>query len=344
MPVHRTRLTVVYTLLSGLAAALILSACDSTKSPPHATTQAATGPATTTTAPALERFEYAQIHMGMRCRLVVYATNEDVAVAACRAAFARIAEIDRVASDYLLASELNHVCKTATTQPVKVSDDLWALLIEARKISELTGGAFDITVGPYSQLWRKARKEKVLPTQDALATARPLVGYEKVQLDPANRTVRLTVPGMKLDLGGIAKGYAGDGAIATLRAHGITSALFECGGDIVLAGPPPGKPGWSVSIVDPGDTAPRSLDLHDCAVSTSGDTMQFVDIDGVRYSHVVDPRTGVGVTTRAMGTVVAPKGLWSDPLSKCVYLVDEAKRDELLKHFPGTKAYVRRLK
>jgi FAD:protein FMN transferase len=147
-----------------------------------------------------------------------------------------------------------------------------------------------------------------------------------------------------LDMGGIAKGYAGDCAIATLREHGIKSALFEAGGDIVMSDAPPGEEGWNVELEDAGPEMPKSLRLHNCAVSTSGDTMQFVEIDGKRYSHVVDPRTGVGLTTRAMATVVAPKGIWSDALSKPAEMLAKEQVEELLKGYPGTRAYTRVLR
>jgi thiamine biosynthesis lipoprotein len=282
--------------------------------------------------------------MGMRTRLVVYAIDETAAVNACRAAFDRVGQVEDVASDYRRDSELMRLCATATTRPVRLSDDLFALLTEAQRIAELSDGAFDATVGPYVQLWRRARKEKKLPTSQEIAEAAQKVGWRKLQVDPTTRTARLSVPGMKLDLGGIAKGYAGDCAIQTLREHGVSSALFEAGGDIVISDAPPGKDGWTIELVDAGPDMPHSVTLHHCAVSTSGDTEQFVEIDGRRYSHVVDPRTGVGLTTRAMSTVVAPKGIWSDGLSKPAEMLTPDKVTELLKHFPGTRAYVRVLR
>jgi thiamine biosynthesis lipoprotein len=131
------------------------------------------------------------------------------------------------------------VCAKAHEAPVKVSDDLFVVLKTALEIAEASGGAFDITVGPFVALWRRARKTKQLPTEAELAAAREKVGWQKVQLDPKERTVRLLVAGMRLDLGGIAKGYAGDGALAVLRRFGITRAMVEFGGDIVLGDPPP---------------------------------------------------------------------------------------------------------
>jgi thiamine biosynthesis lipoprotein len=279
--------------------------------------------------------------MGMRTRLIVYASDETAAVNACRAAFARVGQVEDAASDYRKDSELMRLCATAATRPVAVGDDLWTLLVESQKIAELTDGAFDITVGPYVRLWRVARKEKKLPAKEELAAAEKLVGWRKLTLDPQTRTARLAVAGMKLDMGGIAKGYAGDCAIATLREHGINSALFEAGGDIVMSDAPPGEAGWKVELVDASAEMPQRVTLHNCAVSTSGDTVQFLEIDGRRYSHVVDPHTGVGLTTRAMSTVVAPKGIWSDALSKPAEMLPREKLDALLKEFPGTRSYVR---
>jgi thiamine biosynthesis lipoprotein len=294
------------------------------------------------TAPAaVTRFEYSQIYMGVRTRLVVYASDETAAVNACRAAFKRVGEVDQAASDYLKDSELNKLCATAATRPVALSDDLLTLLVESQALAERSEGAFDITVGPYVRLWRVARKEKKLPAPEALAAAAKVVGWRKLTVDVQSRTARLGVTGMQLDMGGIAKGYAGDCAIQTLREQGIKSALFEAGGDIVISDAPPGEEGWNIELEDAGPDMPKSLRLHNCAVSTSGDTMQFVEIDGKRYSHVVDPRTGIGLTTRAMATVVAPKGIWSDALSKPAEMLPKEKLDALLKLYPGTKAYTR---
>ena len=305
---------------------------------------ASTRPSTLPTTRPLARFEYSKIYMGMRTRLVVYAIDEDAAVNACRAAFDRVGQVEDAASDYRPHSELMKLCATAATRPVKLSDDLYTLLAESRRIAELSDGTFDPTVGPYVQLWRRARMEQKLPSPDEIAAAAQKVGWRKLEIDPATRTARLAVAGMRLDLGGIAKGYAGDRAIQTLREHGITSALFEAGGDIVVSGPPPGKDGWTITLVDAGPDMPQSVTLKDAAVSTSGDTEQFVEIGGRRYSHVVDPRTGIGLTTRAMSTVVAPKGIWSDGLSKPAEMLPREKVDDLLKHFPGARAYVRVLK
>jgi thiamine biosynthesis lipoprotein len=168
------------------------------------------------------------------------------------------------------------------------------------------------------------------------------VGAEHVHLDSAARSVRLDLPGMRVDLGGIAKGYILDRALAELRRRGVTRALLEAGGDIVLGDPPRGLAGWRVAI--PGASAAlqaRADTLANAAVATSGDTEQFVIIDGIRYSHVIDPRTGLGLTTRRQAAVVAPDGLTADPLATALVVLDDATAATLLRAYPQVVAEVR---
>jgi len=194
-------------------------------------------------------------------------------------------------------------------------------------VSELSDGAFDVTIGPVVRLWRQARKDRQLPDADERAAALKRVGYKHMVLDPKEKTVDLKIPGMLLDLGGIAKGFAADEALKVVSQHGITSALVAASGDIAVSAPPPGKPGWRIDIAPlPGAKRTRQLLLKDMAVSTSGDTEQFVEIAGTRYSHIVDPRTGLGLTGRRSVTVVAPRGIQSDSLTKMASILppDEA--------------------
>ncbi len=289
---------------------------------------------------ALERFTFTQVHMGMEARLVVYAPSLEVTERACTAAFARIGELDAIMSDYRRDSELNRLCDRAGGDPVKVSDDLFRVLARSQEISRATNGAFDVTVGPVVQLWRAARRTAQLPSRAEIDAARAKVGYTKMTLDPVGKRVRLRTPGMRLDLGGIAKGYACDAAQVVLREQGITRALVEMGGDIVLSGPPPGTKGWTIRII----TAKGPLDrtLANCAISTSGDTEQFVIIGGRRYSHVVDPRTGWAVTNRVQASVIAPDGFTSDPLSKIFALIEGKSAEAVLKRLGAREWFVRR--
>jgi thiamine biosynthesis lipoprotein len=302
-------------------------------------------PAQPQAAPPLTRFEFESKHMGTTFRIVLHAPDEKTAKAAADAGFARVAALDRSMSDYRQDSELMKLCaafRTAVGPPVPVSDELFAVLWQARELSRLSDGAFDVTVGPVVQLWRHARRTQQLPDRDELVAAMRKVGWRNVELDPEKKTVRLLAPGMQLDLGGIAKGYAADAVLALLRQRfGITRALVAAAGDITCGDPPPGRDFWEVDIAPIArGQAPRHLRLANAAVSTSGDLEQFVEIGGVRYSHVVDPRTGLGVTGRRSVTVVAPRGVTADSYTKAVMLMPGGRGFELIEATPGAAAYV----
>ncbi len=293
-------------------------------------------------AAAPRRYEYSEIAMGVRARIVVYAGSEEQARAACRAAFDRIAQLEDVMSDYRPTSELMRLCARAGGPPVKISPDLLSILRLSEDLSRRSDGAFDVTIGPMVRLWRTARRSRVLPSRAELDAARRLVGWRKLHIDSKLSTVRLDVPGMQLDLGGIAKGYACDAAQRVLKRQGIKSALVEMGGDIAVSGPPPGKSGWQIDLANTPDPQRWALLLTNRGISSSGDTEQFVEIEGKRYSHIVDPRTGVGLTDGIAVTVIAPNCTTSDGLSTAISVLGEEKGRELLKDYPGTSAYVRR--
>jgi thiamine biosynthesis lipoprotein len=293
--------------------------------------------------PALQRFRYVEPHMGTRFEIILYASDESTARQASAAAFARIASLDASMSDYRQESELMRLCAKAGGPPVRVSDDLFVVLRRAEEVSRRSGGAFDVTVGPVVRLWRRARRTQKLPERDQLARALALVGYKNVRLDARGRTVQLLKPGMQLDLGGIAKGYAADAALKALKKHGVTRALVAAGGDVAMSGPPPGAAGWSVAVaqlVGVEKSPPGKLVLHGAAVSTSGDASQGVEIDGKRYSHIVDPRTGVGLVGRMGVTVVAPDGITADSLTKVVAVLGPAKGIPIIQETPGISARV----
>jgi thiamine biosynthesis lipoprotein len=286
--------------------------------------------------------------MGTLFRIVLYAPDEAAAKKAADAGFERIAQLDNIMSDYKETSELMQLCQKAGGEPVKISEDLFFILSKSQDVAKQSEGAFDVTVGPVVRLWRRARRQKELPDKDRLAAALELVGYDKLKLDLKNRTAQLTKRGMLLDLGGIAKGHAADEAQAVLKKHGIKSALVAAGGDVVVSAAPPGTEGWTVGIapLDHPDKPPtRFLLLKDAAVSTSGDAEQFVEIDGKRYSHIVDPKTGVGLIGHASVTVVAPNGTASDSLATAVSVLGPDKGLKLIDagrncrpHHPGNGA------
>jgi thiamine biosynthesis lipoprotein len=302
-------------------------------------------PAAAADAP-LSRHAFREPHMGTTFRIIVYTPDEATARNASRAAFDRIAALNDRLSDYKPDSELMRLCARAGEGPVPVSDELFFVLSRAQEVSRLSGGAFDVSVGPVVRLWRRARRTGQLPDPEKLARARALVGYRNIDLDARGHTVRLAKPGMQLDLGGIAKGYAADEALKVLRRHGITRALVAAGGDIAVSGAPPGAPGWKIAIAPLTEAEGASgpwLWLADGAVSTSGDAEQHVEIGGKRYSHIVDPSTGLGLVGRMSATVVARNGTTADSLTKVVAVLGPTKAFPLVESVPGTSARFVRL-
>ena len=256
--------------------------------------------------------------MGTLVRITIYSDD----ASPIRAAFSRIAELDEKLSDYKPDSELNRLCHTHG-QAVHVSEDLFRVLEASLKLSALTDGAFDVTIGAVTHLWRLGK----IPDDSAMAD----VGWKQVMLDKRYRTVELKLAGMQLDLGAIAKGYAADEALKTLRALGVRRALIAVSGDIVAGDAPPGTQGWRVGL----EPAGGEILLHNAAVSTSGDTEQFREIGGVKYSHIIDPKTGLGLRSAIAVTVVARRGLDADPIATAVSVLGEER---------GRKVFERRVR
>jgi thiamine biosynthesis lipoprotein len=289
------------------------------------------------------RFEFTQIQMGMPFKIVVYAPGEDSANAAVRAAYARVRQLNAVMSDYDPQSELMRLCRTAGQgKAIPVSRDLLIVLTRAQRLSDQSEGAFDVTVGPFVRLWRAARKTGKFPTAEQVAAAREVVGHRMIRIDADAGTVELLKAGMQLDLGGIGAGYAVDEALAVLAREGITSALVNASGDIGVSDPPPGKPGWRIGVAPlEADAEPsRYLLLKNGAVTTSGDAFQFVEFKGKRYSHIVDPRTGLGLTERSSVTVIARDCTTADSYTKAVMILGPAKGLPLIDATGGAAAII----
>ena len=280
--------------------------------------------------------------MGTLFTITLYAPDEMKARGASEAAFDKIAALDRMMTDYDPDSELMQLCRKPAGKPVRVSAELFEILQKAQRVAELSGGAFDITIGPVVRLWRRARRTETLPLPEMLARARQAVGHQKLKLDARHQTVTLTVTNMQLDLGGIAKGYAADKALEVLKHYGSTRALVAASGDIAVGDPPPGQRGWRVGIgaMDKGGNLARNLLLRNAAVSTSGDMEQFVEIGGKRYSHIVDPRTAVGLTERLQVSVVAKRATDTDSFATAVSLLGVARGLALVDSQPGLAAFI----
>jgi thiamine biosynthesis lipoprotein len=287
------------------------------------------------------RYEFAQPHMGTLFRIVLYAASDADAARASSAAFERIAGLDAALSDYRDDSELTRLSRRAGSGPVPVSEDLFAVLSSAQDVARASAGAFDVTAGPLSVLWRQARRQQQLPGADRLAEARGRVGFARLALDGQARTAALRDSRMQLDLGGIAKGFAADRAATVLAANGVERALIAAGGDIVAAAAPPGESGWRVAMATiDGAPAPPPLRLERAAVSTSGDAEQSVTLNGTRYSHIFDPRSGMALIGRRSVTVVAANGTTSDALATAVSVMDREPGLALIEATPGAAAYV----
>lgn len=291
--------------------------------------------------PALQRFEQTQPHMGTQFNIALYAPDEATAQKAFEVAFARIQELDDRMSDYDATSELSRLSQSSpTSAPIAVSDDLWRVLVAAQELSQRSNGAFDVTVGPLTLLWRRTRRQRELPSQERLEQARAAVGYQHLRLHPDRQAVELLRPRMRLDLGGIAKGYASDEAIKAMNKLGVTQALVNASGGLSIADPPPGQKGWKVGVapLDPEAEPSRVLLLANCGVATSGDAWQYVEIEGTRYSHIIDPRTSLGLTTRSSVTVVAPTGMLADGLATAASILGPEKGMDLIEATPGAAA------
>jgi thiamine biosynthesis lipoprotein len=294
----------------------------------------------------LTRFEFQRPEMGVPFRMVLYARDQKTAEVASEAAFDRVKELNAIMSDYDPDSELSKLSAgSGLGQEVPVRQELWLVLSRAQNLAERSDGAFDVTVGPFVNLWRRARRVRQLPEPERLAQARKAVGYKHIRLNPQRHTVELLVPNMRLDLGGIAKGYAVDEALKTLRAHGVDRALAEGGGDVAVSEPPPGKTGWRFEL-SPLDVtnAPsaRYLSLTNAAISTSGDLYQRLEIDGKRYSHIVDPHTGIGLTDHSLVSVIAPNSITADSLTKVVSVLGPEKGLQFIESTPQVAARVMR--
>jgi thiamine biosynthesis lipoprotein len=274
--------------------------------------------------------------MAMPVRITVWSADRKSAETAIKLAFRRIAELDRVFSDFDSNSESRQLTKNGFNTNVNVGDDLWSVLSFSKWMYRKSGGGFDPAVGQLTRLWHQARRDGKLPAPADLRRASRCSGFDKIHLDCSDHLVRLTAADLRLDFGGIAKGYIGDKVIEMLSDHGILIACYEAGGDIVVGDPPPGTDGWSIDV-GTGEV----LSVANCGLSISGDSVQFVDIGGERYSHIIDPRTGIALTNKRTATVIAPTGMLSDALATTGCVLEPEEFEKLLRKFTNVRGWSR---
>jgi len=283
--------------------------------------------------------------MGTIFRIELYSPGKAQASEAAEAAFARAEELEQIMSDYRPGSEVMRLARQAGGTPVPVSDDLYAVLAKSVWTSELSHGVFDVSIAPLVDVWREARKAGRVPTTAEIDKAKSLVDYRNIELDAAHHTVRLKRPGMKIDLGAIGKGYAADQMLAVLKARDIPRCMVVAGGEVVTGQPPPGKPGWQVEVgtADAAEGKGYTLTLSMEAVSTSGDEHQFLELNGHRYSHVINPLTGWAIEGESSTSVIARDSTTADALATALSLMPAQEGKRAAESVPGVSVlWVRR--
>jgi thiamine biosynthesis lipoprotein len=288
-----------------------------------------------------------RIVMGTFARVVAVAGDSNTAKQSIEAAFAEITKVDELMSDYKDDSELNGVNRDSFKRAVRVSEELFEVLQKSVTFSRQSGGAFDVTVGPLVDLWRSADEANSLPTDAELLQARSKVGYDKLILDVNEMSVRFAADGMRVDLGGVAKGYAVDKAVEAMQKDGALGGMVEIGGDIRCFGwPPQGKNKWRIGLQDSreadlgiGDSRVLMvLELTDAAIATSGDYRRFALIEGKAYSHIIDTKTGSGSEGLTSVTIISRNGTEADALATAVSVLGAEKGLELVETMPQAEA------
>jgi len=256
-------------------------------------------------------------------------------------AFEEIDRLDQTLSNYRASSELSRINRLAAREPVTTDPEVFGLLESALDFSERSDGAFDITVGPLMRAWGFFRGQGRLPLDEELHSAAEKVGFHNVLLDAPTRTVTFALPGVELDLGAIGKGYAVDRLAGVLRESGVDNALIDAGSSTLHAiGAPPGKNGWTVRVPHPGDRE-RTLStalLRDQSLSTSGSSEQFFEFQGLRYCHVMDPRTAKPVQGVLQATLIASDSTTTDALSNAIFVLGREAGTDLVANVPNARA------
>ncbi len=286
--------------------------------------------------------------MGSPFTISIFANDSAKAAQAAESAFHCADSLNAIFSDYIDSSELNRLNATSgENRYVPVSAALFDILQYSLAAAKISGGSFDISMGPVVKLWRKARKEKVMPDRDSLKNAMNKVGYQYIHLNMNQRSVWLEKKGMLLDLGGLGKGYVAQAALHVIQSKGFKSAMVNAGGNLAIGEASPGRKGWRIGITVPeekDDLMPRLLLLKNTSVATSGDIYQHLDINGKRYSHIIDPKTGLGITSQRNVTVIAKDGAISDWLATACSILSEKKSFKLIKKFPGAALLISEIK
>lgn len=282
----------------------------------------------------LKRFQFSEAKMGSSFNLIFYYTESVEADAIAKHCFRIVDSINQIFSDYSNVSEVGKLNAQTNYRNVKVSEELFQMLVQSKEAWLKSDKIFDVTIGSLSQLWRTAQRENKFPTKKEIKRARHSAGFENLLIDSAARTISLKKPGIKLDFGGVVPGYAAQRVIDYLRSKNITQALADASGDIVAGDAPPGTNGWRIAINLPeseNELWDKKLGLKNSAVSTSGDVYRYTTHHGKKYSHIIDPRTGYGVTWQRNVTVITKNGAAADWLATACSILSIKKALTLAK-------------
>ncbi len=278
------------------------------------------------------KFNFTETKMGSPFNLIFVASDSLKAKAIAQDCFNLIDSLSQIFSDYDTSSEVSKINANAGLSLHKMTPAMFNLVLLSQEAYRKSHGTYDISIGPLSLLWRMARKKKAFPTESAVNAARKLVGFNQIQINKLSKTIYLPKKGMRLDFGGIAKGYIAQWVIDELKNRGVTEALADAGGDIVMSNAPPNSKGWIVGVNIPEtteDLLSKKLQLSNISVATSGDVYQFIINNGVKYSHIINPKTGYGVTSLRNVTVIAPTGSTADWLATACSILPMALAKEV---------------
>jgi len=288
----------------------------------------------------LHRYEAGRMSMACEYAIEAWGRDLDALPRIVDEAFDEVDRIDRLMSHYKANSPLSRVNREAAQHPVAVEPELFEFIVDAMRYHRESGGTFDITVGPLMKAWGFFRGDGRMPSEDELAAARRLVGGTHVTLDPVSRTIAFDEPGVELDLGGIAKGYAVDRVVELLKRRQIATALVSAGGSTIYGlGAPPSTGGWQVELQDPIDSRKTAfaITLKDRALSVAGSSEKAFDVEGVRYSHIMDPRTGRPAQGVLSVAVLASSGTAGDALDNAFFVLGPERSRTYLHHLHDTE-------
>ncbi len=282
----------------------------------------------------LKRFQFTENKMGSSFRIIFYHEDAEAADLVAKECFLIVDSLNMIFSDYSPESEISRLLQFSPGQSIPVSDELHQILLIAREAWIKSDETFDISMGVLSQLWRNANSENRFPTKKEIRKAKHKTGFDKINISEEAKTITLSQKGMLLDFGGIVKGFAAQKVIEYLKSKNIFMALADAGGDIITADAPPGKQGWTIAVNMPeqeNEVWANKLELANWAVATSGDVYRFTVHKGKKYSHIIDPRTGYGITSLRNVTVIAKDGTTADWLATACSILPEQKALALVK-------------